>query len=113
MPPEFDQRYRMNAMTIRRFAFLMATGLVFSACAEAQQAPSGRVVLMCPDRSLRGGDIDLAVTAGRLQAAPALRRQMLERARSVCAANLSRVTLIAPNDASAGTRNSVASADSH
>ena len=100
-------------MSTRRFDFLMAAGLVFTACAEAHQPASGRVVLMCPARSLRASDIDLAVTAGRLHAAPALRRQMLERARSVCAGNLSRVTLIAPNEAGADTRNSIASTVSH
>ena len=100
-------------MSTRRFAFLMAAGLAFTACTEAHATTNGRVVLMCPDRSLRHGDIDLAVNASGLRASPAVRRQMLERARSVCAANLSRVTLVAPYESDGATRNSVASTDPH
>jgi hypothetical protein len=102
----------MDAMSTRRFAFLLATGFtVVASFASAHEARTGQVVLMCPDRSLRASDIDLAVAGARLQASPAVRRQMLERARSVCAANLSRVTLIAPLDSDFGGRSSVAATE--
>lgn len=100
-------------MKIRRIAVLLATGFAVAGFANAREARNGQVVLMCPDRSLRSGDIDLAVDAADLRASPAVRRQMLERARSVCAANLSRVTLIAPIDADAALAdNPIAATDS-
>jgi len=99
-------------MSTRRFAFLLATGFAVAGFANAHAARSGQVVLMCPDRPLRSSDIELAVDAGNLQATPAVRRQMLERARSVCAANLSRVTLIAPLDSNIAADNAVAASES-
>jgi hypothetical protein len=88
----------MNAMSTRRIALLLAAGFAISGLACAHESGTDRVVLMCPDRALRDSDVDLAVSAAGMQASTAVRQQMLERARSVCAANLSRVTLIAPRD---------------
>jgi hypothetical protein len=84
-------------MNIHRIACLLVAGI--AACAHAQEVRQAeRVVLRCPDRSPRMVDIDLAVTVGHLRASDAVKRQMLERTRSVCAAGLSAATLRAPPD---------------
>jgi hypothetical protein len=57
-------------------------------------AAQPRVVLRCPDRALRASDIELAISEAGVTATPRKRAAMLERARSVCATQLSRVTLI-------------------
>ena len=84
-------------MNPHRFACLLVAGVAACACAQAQEVRlTDKVVLICPDRSPRIADIDLAVKAGHLRASDAVKRQMLERTRSVCAAGLSAVTLLAP-----------------
>ncbi len=86
-------------MNTHRFALLLVAGVAASACAQAREVRLGdKVVLICPDRSPHMADVDLAVKAGHLHASPAVQRQMLERTRSVCAAGLSAVTLVAPVD---------------
>jgi len=84
-------------MNTHRFAFLLVCAVAASAGAQAQEVRlTDKVVLLCPDRSPRMSDIDLAVKAGQLHVSDAVKRQMLERTRSVCAAGLSAVTLLAP-----------------
>jgi hypothetical protein len=83
-----------------RLAFSVAAGFAAAVCAQAQEVGTGsRVVLVCPDRSPRMADIELAVSAGHMRVSQAGQRHMLERTRSVCAAGLSAVTLVAPADA--------------
>lgn len=84
-------------MNTHRFTCLLVAGVAACACAQAQEVRlTDKVVLICPDRSPRMSDIELAVKAGHLRASEAVRRQMLERTRSVCAAGLSAATLLAP-----------------
>ena len=71
------------------FALSLIAGVAATACAQAQEVrPADKVVLICPDRSPRTADIELAVKAGLLRASEPIKRQMLERTRSVCAAGL-------------------------
>jgi hypothetical protein len=86
-------------MNIHRFACLLVAGVAACTCVHAQEVRRpDKVLLICPDRSPRMADIDLAVAIGRLRASEAVKRQMLERTRSVCAAGLSAATLRAPLD---------------
>jgi hypothetical protein len=82
----------------RRFGFLIAVGIALSSGAHAHgDAIVSKVALVCPDRSPRMADIDMAVKAAHWQATDADHRRMLERTRSVCAAGLSVANLPAPN----------------
>lgn len=84
-------------MNARAFAHLIAVGFAVSNFAHANDAGAiGRVALVCPDRSLRTADIELAAQAARWSLSPTATQQMLERARSMCAAGLTAATLTAP-----------------
>jgi hypothetical protein len=86
----------MNANRLVLIAFASIAG---APCAQAlEPQPAVQIQLVCPDRSPRMSDIALAVNSGRYQATQAERNRMLERARSVCAAGLSVVSLIPPDD---------------
>ena len=82
-----------------RFALI---SLVFCAGASSAQAlepqPAAQIQLVCPDRSPQMADISLAMAAGHYAASQAEQNRMLERARSVCAAGLSVVSLIPADD---------------
>ncbi len=97
-------------MKTHRLAFLLVAGIAAAAGAEAQESRTGgKIVLACPDRSLRMADIEFAVNVSHMQASQATYWQMLERARSVCGAGLSIVTLLAPADPLIATDNALAS----
>ena len=81
-------------MKTQRLAFFAA--VLSAAIAPAQSNEIDKVTLVCPDRSLRMSDIELAVNAAQWKPTRAQATQMLERARSVCAAGLSAVALHAP-----------------
>lgn len=94
-------------MNTHRFTSLLFAGVAACACAQAQEV-TDKVMLICPDRSPRMSDIDLAVKAGHWNASEAVKRQMLERTRSVCAAGLSAVTLLAPARSQVALENALA-----
>ena len=81
-------------MKTYRLAFPAAICLAAIASAHANDVE--RVALVCPDRSLRMADIELAANAAHWKPSQDQSVQMLERARSVCAVGLSVVTLRAP-----------------
>jgi hypothetical protein len=84
-------------MKTHRLAFFLVAGVAAAVSAHAHEgAPAGKVVLVCPDRSPRMADIELAAKTAHFDVSQAVYRQMLERTRSVCAAGLSSVTLLAP-----------------
>lgn len=85
----------MNAYRLTAFAF---AAIASATSAGAIERPAGQIQLRCPDRSPRMEDISLAVDQGHYPATQAERNRMLERARSVCAAGLSVVSLIPPAD---------------
>lgn len=85
----------MNAYQLIAFAF---AAIASSTSAEAIERPAGQIQLRCPDRSPRMDDISLAVDQGHYPATQTERNRMLARARSVCAAGLSVVSLIPPVD---------------
>jgi len=96
-------------MNTHRFTSLLFAGVAACACAQAQEVRlTDKVMLICPDRSPRMSDIDLAVKAGHWNASKAVKRQMLERTRSVCAAGLSAVTLLAPARSQIAPENALA-----
>lgn len=76
-------------------AALVAAPFNFAAAGATSQP---RLVLRCPDRAPRASDIDFAIARAGITASAGERRAMLERARSVCAAQLSRVTLVEPRE---------------
>lgn len=86
----------MNAYRLAVIAF--ASACATSAPALEPEPAATQVQLVCPDRSPRMADISLAMAAARYPATEAQRNRMLERARSVCAAGLSVVSLIPPED---------------
>lgn len=99
-------------MKTNRLVCLLVAGISAAVLAHADEAQtSGKVILMCPGRSPRIADIELAVGIAGLRASEAVRRQMLERARSVCAAGLSAVTLLAPPDRSLASDRALAAED--
>ena len=85
----------MNAYRLIAFAFAAVAG---ASSAGAIERPAGQIQLRCPDRSPRMDDISLAVDQGHYPATQSERNRMLERARTVCAAGLSVVSLIPPTD---------------
>jgi hypothetical protein len=85
----------MNAYRLAVIAFAFA-GAASAPALEPE--PATQIQLVCPDRSPRMADISLAMAAGHYLATEAERNRMLERARSVCAAGLSVVSLIPPED---------------
>jgi hypothetical protein len=92
-----DKRTAMNAY---QFA-VIALASAGANSLQALERPVAQIQLVCPDRSPRMADISLAVSRGHYQATQAERNRMLERVRSVCAAGLSVVSLIPPDDLSA------------
>jgi hypothetical protein len=85
----------MNACRLTVFAF---AAIASATTARAVEQPAAQIQLRCPDRTPRMSDISLAVKQGHCPATQAERNRMLERARSVCAAGLSVVSLIPPSD---------------
>jgi hypothetical protein len=85
----------MNAYRLTIFAF---AAVASATSARALEQPAAQIQLRCPDRTPRMSDISLAVEQGHYAATRAERNRMLERARSVCAAGLSVVSLIPPTD---------------
>ena len=84
-------------MNLRRYAFLLVAGIATAMSARAHEGPAaGKIGLVCPDRSVRTSDIELAARAAYWRVSPGQTLQMREHARSVCAANLSVATLLAP-----------------
>jgi hypothetical protein len=86
-------------MNVYRSIVVAFASIIGAAPAQAlEPQPAVQIQLVCPDRSPRMSDITLAVSTGYYRATQAQRNRMLERARSVCAAGLSVVSLIPPND---------------
>jgi hypothetical protein len=86
-------------MSTHRIAVIAFVSLVGAASAQAfEPQPAAQIKLRCPDRSPRMSDIELATNLGHYPATQAERKRMLERARNVCAAGLSMVSLIPPTD---------------
>ena len=85
----------MNACRLTVFAFV---AIASATSAQALGQPAGQIQLVCPDRTPRMNDISVAAKQGNYPATQAERNRMLERARSVCAAGLSVVSLIPPTD---------------
>lgn len=84
-------------MNARQFAAIAFASIAAATSAQALESrPAAQIQLVCPDRSPRMSDISLAVSRGHYRATQAERNRMLERARSVCAAGLSVVSLIPP-----------------
>lgn len=82
----------------RRIAFLAAFAIALGNVAHAHDdATISNVALVCPERSPRMADIDLAAKAAHWQVTQADSRRMLERTRSICAAGLSVANLPAPD----------------
>ena len=85
----------MNAYRFTAFAF---AAIASATSAQALEQPAGQIQLRCPDRTPRMSDISLAADQGHYPPTQAERNRMLERARSVCAAGLSVVSLLPPGD---------------
>jgi hypothetical protein len=85
----------MNASRLTAFAF---AAMASATSAHALEHQAGQIQLRCPDRTPRMSDIALAANQGHYPATQAERNRMLERARSVCAAGLTVVSLIPPTD---------------
>ena len=97
-------------MKTHRLAFLLVAGIAAAAGARAQESRTGgRILVACPDRSPRMADIEYAVKTSHMQVSQATQRRMLERMRSVCAAELNVVTLLAPTDPLIATDSALAS----
>lgn len=75
--------------------------------------PAAQIQLRCPDRSPQMADISLAMAVGHYKATEAERNSMLERARSVCAAGLSIVSLIPRDDPQFGKAGTLVSDVTH
>jgi len=85
----------MNAYRLATFAF---AAIASATSAQALEHQAGQIQLRCPDRTPRMSDISLAAEQGHYPATQAERSRMLERARSVCAAGLSVVSLLPSTD---------------
>jgi hypothetical protein len=101
----------MKARRFALFAFASAAGAVSAQAFEPQ--PAAQIQLACPERSPRMSDIELAVRSSHYPVTRAERNRMLERARSVCAAGLSVVSLIAPTDLNSADGRSLVSDTGH
>jgi hypothetical protein len=86
-------------MNLRRYAFFVVAGIATTMSAQANEGPAaGKIALICPGRSVRNADIEMAAKAANWRISPEQALRMREHARSVCAANLSIATLLAPED---------------